>query len=424
MFETIKEAWALPDLRRKIFYTIMLIIIFRIGSFIPVPFMDAAAMQQLINSAGDASIIGLLNMFSGGAFANATIFAMSITPYINSSIIMQLLTIAIPALERMQREGEDGRKKINQWTRYLTIVLAFIQAAGLYVALQEVTERGLIPFLVMTITFTTGTAFLMWLGEQINEKGIGNGISLIIFAGIVSRAPTVITTLQQSYVNGSINVLGLLGIVLLALITVVAVVIMNDSERRLQVQYAKRIVGRKMYGGQSTHIPIKLLAAGVIPIIFALSIMAFPSTIAAFFGVTSTSGGVMGTILSWISPDSWIYAIVTFLLIIFFTYFYTFIQFNPVEVANNMKRSGGFLPGLRPGKPTAEYIAKVVSRVTFAGAVFLGILAIMPNMLNIFTSVNVGIGGASVLIVVGVALETTKQLESNMVVRNYKGFLE
>ena len=427
MFQTIRKAWSVPELRRKIFYTIMLIVVFRVGSVIPVPFLDASMMKSLIGD-NQGSLLGLLDTFSGGSFSKATIFAMSITPYINASIIMQLLTVAIPVLERLQKEGEIGRKKINQATRYLAVALGFIQAAGLYLALTksgalQTQQAGWLAFIVITFTFTAGTAFLMWLGEQINDKGIGNGISLLIFAGICARGTTMVNAVIHLWQTNPVGtVCALIG----GLAVIVAVVFMNDSERRLQIQYAKRVVGRKMYGGQSTHIPIKLLSAGVIPIIFAMSILAFPTTLGQFFGVTSSSPGFMGGLMHFLSMDNWPYAVCYFLLVIFFTYFYTAIQFNPVELSNNIKSNGGFIPGIRPGKPTAEHISKILSRVTLAGAVFLGLIAVIPIVVGIvFSSFqSVAFGGTSILIVVGVAIETMKQLESQMLVRNYKGFLE
>jgi len=435
MFQTIRKAWSVPELRRKIFYTIMLIVVFRVGSVIPVPFLDASMMKSLIGDS-QSSLLGMLDTFSGGAFAKATIFAMSITPYINASIIMQLMTVAIPVLERLQKEGEIGRKKINQATRYLAVALGFIQASGLYLALTQMKDTntgkailsfGSTPtwlgFIIITFTFTAGTAFLMWLGEQINEKGIGNGISLLIFAGICARGMQMVNAVINLWQTNPVGtVLALLG----GVAVIVAVVFMNDSERRLQIQYAKRVVGRKMFGGQSTHIPIKLLSAGVIPIIFAMSILAFPTTLGQFFGVTASSGGFMGALMKFLSMDNWPYAICYFLLVIFFTYFYTAIQFNPVELSNNIKNNGGFIPGIRPGKPTAEHISKILSRVTLAGAIFLGLIAVIPIVIGIVSATfrAVAFGGTSILIVVGVALETTKQLESQMLVRNYKGFLE
>ncbi|MCL2740345.1 MAG: preprotein translocase subunit SecY [Oscillospiraceae bacterium] len=426
MIDTIRKAWGIPELRRKIFYTIMLIVVFRIGAVIPVPFMSPEMMQTLIGDGG-GSLLNMLDTFSGGAFANATIFAMSITPYINASIIMQLLTVAIPALERLQKEGETGRKKINQITRYLAVVLGFVQASGLYLALSQsgaLGTSGALPFLTITFTFTAGTAFLMWLGEQINEKGIGNGISLLIFAGIVARGPVLVQTIWDFIVRSSYIPLALALIASVAIIA--SVVFMNTSERRIQVQYAKRVVGRKMFGGQATHIPIKLLSAGVLPIIFAMSILAFPTTLGQFFGVTGASGGFMGGLMKFLSMDNWPYALAYFLLIIFFTYFYTAIQFNPVELSNNIKNNGGFIPGIRPGKPTTEHISKILSRITLAGAVFLGFIAVLPIVVSMTLSEFSGLafGGTSLLIVVGVAIETSKQLESQMLVRNYKGFLE
>ncbi|MDK2798989.1 MAG: preprotein translocase subunit SecY [Clostridiales bacterium] len=423
MFQILRNAWKIPDLRKRILYTIALLIIFRLGSHIPVPGMDKAALQQLIG--GNNSLFGFLDTLTGGAFGNATIFAMSITPYINASIIMQLLTVAIPSFERLAKEGEEGRKILAQYTRYGTVILGFIQATGLYFGLSgAITERGILSFITITLTFTAGTAFLMWLGEQITEKGIGNGISLLIFAGIVSRGPSMVSALYANYINKNLNIFTILLFVIFALGVIAAVVVMNQAERRIPVQYAKRVVGRKMYGGQSTHIPIKVSLAGVIPIIFAMSIMAFPSTIAQFF-TRPQAGTFWAKFLDFISPSSWFYGTFYFILIIFFTYFYTAIYFNPIEIANNMKKNGGFIPGIRPGKPTSDYINKVLSRITLAGAVFLGLVAVLPIFINYGIKLNgLAIGGTSILIVVSVALETVKQLESQMLMRHYKGFLE
>ncbi len=426
MFETIRNAWKIVDLRKKLIYTLIMLVIFRLGSCIPVPLLDPSQMSQLFS--GENSMFGFIDIVSGGAFQNATIFAMGITPYINSSIIMQLLCVAIPALERMQREGEDGRKKIAQIMRYGTVVLALIQAIGLYFLLKSynaVTTPGFGSAVVIISTFTAGTAFLMWLGEQITEKGVGNGISLIIFAGIVSRLPSMFTSLYAYVEGGTLNWIMVAAIVVFMLLVVAFVVMMNEAERRLPVQYAKRVVGRKMYGGQSTHIPIKVAGAGVIPIIFAMSIMAFPGTIASFFGKSASSGGFWGGFLWVFSGQSWVYAVLYFLLIIFFTYFYTAIQFNPIEMSNNMKKNGGFIPGIRPGRPTSDYIANTLSKVTLAGAFFLGIIAVIPIFMNLGLHIsNFSIGGTSLLIVVGVALETVKGIESQMLMRHYKGFLE
>lgn len=426
MFDTIRNAWKIVDLRKKLIYTFIMLIIFRLGSTIPVPLINPEMLEQMFT--GDNTMFGFIDIVSGGAFKNATIFAMSITPYINSSIIMQLLCVAIPALERLQKEGEEGRKKIGQFMRYGTVVLAIIQAVGLYFLLKSsnaITNPGWQSAIVIITTFTAGTAFLMWLGEQITEKGVGNGISLIIFAGIVSRIPDMAKTLYASVESGALNWLMVAVILVFALLIIAFVVMMNEAERRLPVQYAKRVVGRKMYGGQSTHIPIKVAGAGVIPIIFAMSIMAFPGTIASFFGKTAQSGGFWGAFLWIFSGQSWIYAVLYFLLIIFFTYFYTAIQFNPIEMSNNMKKNGGFIPGIRPGRPTSDYIARVLSRVTLAGAFFLAFIAVIPIFMNLGLQIsNFSIGGTSLLIVVGVALETVQNMESQMLMRHYKGFLE
>ena len=416
MFQTLRNAWKIPDLRKKILFTLLMIAVFRLGTFIPVPGLNNSVLKNLVGDGNN--FFGLLDAFSGGAFSNATIFAMSITPYINSSIIIQLLTVAIPALERLAKEGEEGRKKLAAWTRYLTVILAFIQATGLYFGLKgAVTNPGFWSYVTITLTFTAGTAFLMWLGEQITEYGVGNGISILIFAGIVSRLPvTVYSLVKNLVVNGgdTKTVVSFVAIVLVAVFSILFVVFMDNAERRISVQYAKRMVGRKMYGGQSTHIPIKVAMAGVIPIIFAMSIMTFPQTL----------GALMGKQWNWINSNSWLYIIIYFLLIIFFTYFYTAIQFNPIEIANNMKKNGGFVPGIRPGKPTSDFINRVLTRVTLAGAFFLGIIAVLPIILGKYIGFSISIGGTSLLILVGVALETVRQIESQMLMRHYKGFLE
>ena len=422
-------------MRKKILYTMMMIVVFRLGTHIPVPFMNPAAMKELISMGGEGGLLGLLDMFSGGAFGNATIFAMSITPYINASIIMQLLTVAIPALEKLQKEGEEGRKKIAQWSRYLTVVLGLIQATGLYFTLSRsnlgnsniraITDTGFLTGLTVILTFTAGTAFLMWLGEQINEKGIGNGISMLIFAGIVSRGPQMIGTFVAYFRVDRLNWFSMTVLVIVALLVVALVVMMNNAERKIPVQYSKRVVGRKMYGGQSTHIPIKVASAGVLPIIFAMSIMAFPATVSGFFGkTTENASGFLGWLLRFLSPQHWFYGVLYFLLILFFTYFYTAIQFNPIEMSNNMKKNGGFIPGIRPGRSTSDYINKVLSRMTIVGATFLGLIAVLPIFMSQGANLNISIGGTSLLIVVGVALETTRQMESQMLMRHYKGFLE
>ena len=426
MFQTLANAWKIPDIRKKILYTLLLLVVFRFGSVIPVPGLDKGALEALASDSN--SLFGFFDTISGGAFANATIFAMSISPYINSSIIMNLLTIAIPALERLSKEGEEGRKKIAQYTRYVTVILAFIQASGLYAALQgSVQNPGILSFITITITFTAGTAFLMWLGEQITEKGIGNGISLLIFTGIISGgsdAVKAVISFMQGYNYSFLSILGIIALLVFAILIIAFVVIINDGERRIPVQYAKRVQGRKMYGGQSTHIPLKVCMAGVIPIIFAMSILSFPPTIATLFSVNPAPGTFWFGFMQLFRQDSWFYTIVYFLLIIFFTYFYTSIQFNPVEMANNMKSNGGFVPGIRPGKPTSDYITKILNKITLIGAFALGIVALIPVALGVITGMNIGIGGTSILILVSVALETVKQLESQMLMRHYKGFLE
>ena len=405
-------------------YTMLLLVVFRFGSFIPVPWLDSTVLKELVSN-NTNSIFGIMNTFSGGAFENATIFAMSITPYINSSIIIQLLTVAIPALERLSKEGEEGRKKIQNITRYVTIALALVQAAGLYIGLQNsnaITNPGFLTFITIVLSFTAGTAFLMWLGEEITERGIGNGISMLIFAGIVARIPQMALQVWENYKT---NWIAILIILAFAIAVVAFIVIFNNAERRIPVQYAKRVVGRKMYGGQSTHIPIKVTMAGVMPIIFAMSIMAFPGTITALVNPNATSGFAAWVAKFFNQSNPW-YAVIYFILIIAFTYFYTAISFNPIEISNNMKKNGGFIPGIRPGKPTSDFISRVLSKITLAGAIFLGIVAILPIILAMINPglAGLSIGGTSLLIVVGFALETVKQLESQMLMRHYKGFLE
>ena len=428
MLQTMRNAWKIPDLRKKILITIGLLLVFRLGSFIPVPGLDRAAFEELASQSG--SIFGFFDIITGGAFSLATIFAMSITPYINSSIIMNLLTIAIPALERLQKEGEEGRKKIAQLTRYGTVILAFIQASALYYGLIAPAIRGgstALSYLIVTMSFTAGTAFLMWLGEQITEYGVGNGISLIIFAGIISRAPAGIMSVINLFIAGGLGE-GIWGLLMLLFVAAVflgiiaAVVFVQQAERRIPVQYAKRVVGRKMYGGHNTHLPIKVNLAGVIPIIFAMSLMIFPQTILGFFFPNAT-GNLIEFIKNF-NSTVW-YALLYAILIIFFTFFYTMVYFNPIEVANNLKKNGGFIPGIRPGKPTSDYIAAVLNKITWFGALFLATVSIFPSILQLFTSIqDVWFGGTAVLILVGVALEVVKQIESQMLMRHYKGFLE
>jgi preprotein translocase subunit SecY len=422
---TLKNAWKIPDLRKRILYTLAMLAIFRLGSTIPVPGIDKAILEQLFSQT-DAGLFSFFNLLSGGAFGNFTIFALSITPYITSSIIMQLLTIAIPALEAMAKEGEEGRKKIAQFTRYGTVVLALIQGVAVSIGLfrQALISTDFWSVTVVVLTLTAGTAFLMWLGEQITEKGIGNGISLLIFGGIVSRIPIGIAQTFEKFRIGEVSIISLVLFAILAVLIIAGVIAIQQGTRKIPVQYAKRVVGRKMYGGHSTHIPMKVNQAGVIPVIFAISLLQFPLTLTYFF----QSGGFSNFVQKYLSPAGnpgiWIYSIMNVLLIIFFTYFYTAITFNPPEVAENMKKHGGFIPGIRPGKPTAEYLQKVLTRITLAGAIFLAIIAVMPTLILKFTSLQLQFGGTSLLIVVGVALETMKQIEAQMLMRHYQGFLK
>lgn len=443
MFDVFKNAWKIPGLRRRIIFTVLMLVVFRFGAHIPVPYLSSEAMQQFLG-AGGTDLFSLFDVFTGGAFSNATVLALGVSPYINSSIIIQLLTVAIPALERLAKEGVEGRKKLNKITRYVAVILAFIQGAGLYVTLynmhatagvQAITNPSVLTFMTIVLTFTAGTAFIIWVGELITEKGLGNGVSLLIFAGIVSRIPTEMVTVYNQYLSSGTTLKGLIivgAIIVVAVLAIAFVVFFSEAERRIPVQYAKRVVGRKMYGGQSTNIPIKVAMGGVMPIIFASSIMAFPATIVRLItgGNMPTEGlgyYVLGCLSAGYGPTwtSIVYAVVYFLLIIFFTYFYSSIQFNPIELSNNLKKSGGFILGIRPGKPTSDHIAKVSSRLNLIGSFFLGLIAILPIIFGaIFKIQSLQIGGTSLLIIEGVALETVRQIESQMTMRHYKGFLE
>ncbi|MDD4296435.1 MAG: preprotein translocase subunit SecY [Ruminiclostridium sp.] len=427
MVASVRNAWKIPDLRKKILMTVLMLLIFRLGTHIPVPGLSSAALKELAQ--GGSSLFGFLNIISGGAFQNASIFAMSIGPYITASIIIQLLTIAIPKLEQLSKEGEHGKKIMAEWTRYGAVILGFIQASALYAGIRNVVAvRNFWSYVTITLTFTAGTAFLMWLGEQINEYGIGNGISLLIFAGIVSRLPDGVMILYGYLVSGTLGegVIGYIVILLILLVTVAMialVVFVQEAERRIPVQYAKKVVGRKMYGGQSSHIPIKVNVSGVMPIIFAMSIMTFPPTIINLIWGNSETGPFL-TYLKDIQEKPW-FTVAYALLVMFFTFFYTMIAFNPIELANNIRKNGGFVPGIRPGKPTSDYITKVLNRITWFGALFLAMITILPSLLQTFTKItNVWFGGTSLLIMVGVALETVKQIESQMLMRHYKGFLD
>ena len=429
MIQTIRKAWGIPELRKKMVFTLLILLIFRIGNAITVPYVNVDMLEQYLDQMG-GTILGLYNVMSGGAFAQATVFALSIQPYINSSIIIQLLTVAIPALERLAKDGgEEGRKKIQSITRYTTVGIAVLQAFGYYWMMRNYNlltsgADGIWPALVIIVSFIAGSSFVMWMGEQVTEFGVGNGISIILFAGILSRVPTMVSSGIAFGSQKPINWLWVALLIVGMLALIIFIVFINDAERRIPVQYAKRQVGRKMYGGQSTHLPMKVNMSGVLPIIFAQSIASLPVTIWTFIG-TPDEGTISRAIYDAIDTKSVIYMVVYFIMIIGFSYFYSSIQFNPVEIANNLKKQGGFIPGFRPGKPTVDFIRKVLSKITLFGAIYLGIVAICPLIIGKFvSSSSLAIGGTSVIIVVGVALETVKALESQMLMRQYKGFLE
>ena len=434
MLKTIRNAWSIPDLRKKLLFTLMIIIVFRIGSVIPVPFLDMSALATAMNGMNEGNtMLAYLNTLSGGAFANATLFAMGVTPYINSSIIMQLLTVAIPPLERMAKEGEAGRKKIGTITRYVTVGLGLVQGGAYWYYLHRsgvtvYTEGFSLVFsaIVIILVFTAGTALMMWLGEQINTNGIGNGISILLFAGIVAQLPYTLSMLGQFWKlagEGSTQFYFLVPLWIVIFVAIVWVItFMQDSERRIPIQYAKRVVGRKMYGGQSSHLPIKVALGGVLPIIFASSILSIPGTINLFAKVKD---GFWGAFFNAFDTSGWLYNVLYFILIIMFAYFYTTIQYNPIEMANNLKSNNGTIPGIRPGAPTADYIRNILSRITLIGALFLAVIALVPSIYGSATGMGrMAIGGTSIIILVGVALETVKQLESQMMMRHYKGFLD
>ena len=419
MLESLKSALKVSELRTKLLFTLGMIFIFRLGAHIPVPGVNPDRFAELVAS---GMIFGFFDVISGGALKNFSVFAMSITPYINASIIMQLMTVVIPHLERLAKEGDEGRKKITQYTRYLTVILAFIQGLGMVVGVSgSLYNPGPLAYAMTALTITAGTTFLMWMGEQITEKGIGNGISLLIFAGIVSRVPQGIGNVYEYLNTGTINILSVIALVIIGALVIAAVVAVQEGQRRIPVQYAKRVVGRRVYGGQTTHLPLRVNQAGVIPVIFASSLLMFPQTIASWFANTA-AGNFYVTYFGWgTAPHTIFYA----LLIIGFTYFYTAVIMNPVDVAENIKKYGGFIPGLRPGRPTAEYIGKVMSRVTLVGALFLALIAILPNFVLLATQIpNIYFGGTALLIVVGVALDTMKQVESHLLMRSYQGFIK
>ena len=429
MLKTLRNAWGIVELRKKILFTLFIILIYRLGNAVPVPYVNTTLLESYFNTVNN-TILGLWNTMSGGSFSMATIFALSIQPYINASIIIQLLTIAIPALERLAKEGgEEGRKKIASITRYTTVGIGLVMGIAYYTlmnnqGLLNSDATGVWPAIVIIMTFMAGSALIMWMGEQITEFGIGNGISIILFASIIARFPSSVWTMITNVGNGSLAWWALVLILIGALAIIVLIVIVNDAERRIPVQYSKRVVGRKLYGGQSTHLPMKVNMSGVMPIIFASTIASIPATICAF-------------VPSW--SDSWLmtnvfntntvpYAIIYFLLIIAFSYFYSTIQFDPVEIANNLKKNGGFIPGFRAGKPTSEYIRKVLNKITLLGALYLGVVAVVPILIGCFSDApalaGISLGGTSIIIVVGVAIETVRAVEGQLLMRNYKGFLD
>jgi len=429
VLQTLRNAWKIPELKKKLLFTLLIIVLYRIGAVIPVPYISSDALTSIINQ-GSGSIFQYLNILSGEAFSRATLFALGVSPYITSSIVMQLLTIAIPALEKLSKSGDEGQKKINTITRFVTVGLGLITAIGYYMYMRNnniLINKGIFAGCVVVACYCAGTALVMWLAEKVNENGIGNGISLILFANIVASGTTIVAMLAsfvQQY--GIWGVLIDIAIVVVAVVIVGLVVFVTNSERRLPIRYAKKVVGRKMYGGQSSVLPIKLNMTGVMPIIFASSIVSLPSTIALLFP-TPKEGSFWAKLLSFLGYNSWFYVVMFLILIIAFAYFYVAISFNPIEVSNNLKKNGGFIPGIRPGKPTADYITRVLNRITLIGAIFLGFIAVFPLIINMATGSSLGsiaFGGSSLLIVVGVALETYHEIEAQMTMRHYKGFLE
>ncbi|MBR4394625.1 MAG: preprotein translocase subunit SecY [Oscillospiraceae bacterium] len=428
MLQTLRNAWKVEEIRRKMLFTLLIVLLYRIGNAVPVPYVNVAALQYYF-AALQNTVLGLYNVMSGGAFSTATIFALSIQPYINASIIIQLLCIAIPALERMSKdEGEEGKKKIASITRYTTVGIGLLMGFAYYTLMRNNglldadAQNSVWAAVVIVLTFTSGSALIMWLGEQITEFGIGNGISIILFSSIVSRLPRSIITSIGNIAAGNLKWWTAVLVFLGALLLIILIVFVNDAERRLPVQYAKRVVGRKMYGGQSTYLPMKVNMSGVMPIIFAQSIASLPATVAAFTNAKSD-----GWFMRMFDTTSLWYAFIYFLLIIFFAYFYSTIQFNPIEVANNLKKNGGYIPGFRPGKPTSEFIQKVLNKITLFGAIYLGIIACVPILVSHFSNASsltgISLGGTSIIIAVGVALETVRALEAQLLMRNYKGFL-
>lgn len=424
LLKTLSQAWKVEELRKKILFTLMMLIVYRIGSNIPVPGINRTYLSQMFS--GETGLLDLFDLFSGGSFSNFTIFALSITPYVTASIIVQLLTIALPYFERLSKEGNEGHKKMATITRYMTVVLGLIQAIGLTVGLfkNAVVDKSAFASITIIMVLTAGTVFLMWLGEQINEYGIGNGISLIIFAGIVDRFPTFVRNTYAQVSEGAISGVAVLTLLIVSVMLVMVIILFEQGVRKIPVQYAKRVVGRKMYGGQSTHIPMKVNQAGVIPIIFSLSLLQFPLIVTYFAPKSAYADFVNKYISPSGDPGLWIYVVLNVVLTMFFTYFYTAITFNPTEVAENMRQSGGFVPGIRPGTATVEYLSRVMSRLCFCGGLFLAAVSVIPTIVSNFTPFEMTFGGTSLLIAVGVATDTVKQIQNQMLMRNYQGFLK
>lgn len=424
LVKTFSKAWKVKEIRSKIIFTLLMLVVFRIGSNIPVPGINREYLTQMFN--GETGLLDLFDLFSGGSFSNFTVFALGVTPYITASIIVQLLTIAFPYFERLSKEGNEGRKKMATITRYMTVALGLIQGIGLTVGLfrKAVIDQSAFNMIAIIIILTAGTSFLMWLGEQINEYGIGNGISMLIFGGIIARLPSSVRGVAAQVKDGSVSVVAVIALIVVAVLITMAIIEVQEGVRKIPVQYAKRVVGRKMYGGQSSHIPMKVNAAGVIPIIFSISLLQFPLTITYF----CSGSGFADFVTKYLSPSGnpgvWIYGGLNIALTLFFTFFYTAIMFKPEEVADQMRQNGGFIPGIRPGVATVEYLTKVMNRLCLAGGIFLAAVATIPTIVSVWTPFNFTFGGTSLLIMVGVALDTVQQLENQMLMRNYEGFLK
>lgn len=424
MLSQLKQAWKIKDVRKKILYTLMMIVVFRIGATIPVPGVDTSIIKEMV---GNNSLLSLYNMFTGGAFSNFTLFALGIGPYITASIILQLLTIGFESLDELQKSGEEGKKKINKYTKYTALALALVQAIGITLGvikgLRALKTDNIFFISTIILTLVSASMLLMWIGDKITEKGLGNGSSIIIFVGIISRVPIDIMSAINKVQNGKLAIWAAVMLVVVILLTIMAVTYIQEATRKIPVQYAKRVVGRKTYGGQSSHIPMKVNQSGVIPVIFASSLLAFPQTIAMFMG-----SDAQNFVQTYLSPNGdigfWIFRSLEVLLIVFFAYFYTTVSFNTEDIANNMKNNGGFIPGIRPGEPTMDYLNRILTRLTLAGATFLAIIAMVPALTTHYMKVNMSLAGTSLLIVVGVALELKRQLESNLVMRSYQGFLK